>query len=143
MNTQVTDNGEGLMPSKLIAQQNRLVEEIFQHKSDINNITLQLDRDDPNDESRREWRSGAKYAKAMKEAELSQLEEHLDGTKAAIQIAISTLTSGDRSGFSLGDEYMAAAKRRLTSDVHDSILEEAQEVLQDALYDAANCTHQP
>lgn len=123
-----------------LAKRQELVEDIFKHKSDINNITLQLERVNP-DQANPEWMAKAKYAKRMKEAELERLESVLESVNEAIRLADKMHTAeGDDESRLLAEEFVHAAKRRLQPDTYDSILEEAREVMQDRLYDSVGST---
>lgn len=125
--------------NKLLQQQNALAEEIFTHKSDINNIQLQLDRSEDDDSKSKEWHAKARYALSMKKAELEKLELMLENTKLAVNASGSEGTPDDAA---IAIEFMHAAKRRLNSEVYDSLCEEADEVRQDSLYNSvAPMTH--
>ena len=129
------------LTTNLIQEQTELQEKIFEHKSAINNITLQLDREDPDDDSKKKWRAGAVYSRSMKEAELELFENQLDALKSAIKES-SRVSSGDDSNSGMiAKEFMNAAARRLEPEVFSSLKAEAEEVVQDVIYDSAHCTH--
>ena len=126
------------LANKLAARQEELVLQIIEQKSAISNIELQLGRKDPadDDEDDKKWRAQATYARDMKKGELLKMENDLENVKSARKDVEQV--SGDKTsrGSMTAVEFVAVAKRRLQSDVYMSIMEEAEQSVQDALYDA-------
>ena len=124
--------------TKLTNKRDALVAQIVEQKAAISNITFQLDRTKPEDDADPKWRPRTEYARSMKEGELLLMENELEQVKTSMKSVEGTSNNRAAQGSMTATEFVAVAKRRLQPDVYISIMEEAEQSVQDALYDAAH-----
>jgi hypothetical protein len=126
-----------LLLQKLIGKRDAIVAQIVDQKSAISNITLQLNRRKPEDDDDPAWRPKTVYAREMKEGELLLMNNELARVNESIQSMEGTSNNKETSGSMTAMEFVTVAKRRLQPDVYISLMEEAEQSVQDQLYDAA------